>query len=271
MALWTPTQITTALWLDAADSSTLWDATSGGSLVDADGLVTRWEDKSGNARHVTQGGSANRPLRKLATQNGRDTIRFDGGGDCLFNSSATISSVSFTVLMIVKNSYRSWNGDYTRLTCFIDLQHTISNGFVIQTREDITNETVSFYTGPVSNDAQATYTPNAFMLLGAVKTQGVSNACGVNGSYSSVSNTTNWIANSWLSIGAWFTGTSHARHLDGDIAEVMIIESDSLLQRQLSEGYLAHKWGLQNNLPSDHPYRSQAPSDNSTFQMGNPI
>ena len=50
---WTPAQITTALWLDAADSTTLFDATIGGSLVVDGGTVRRWEDKSGNARHAT--------------------------------------------------------------------------------------------------------------------------------------------------------------------------------------------------------------------------
>jgi hypothetical protein len=29
--------------------------------------------------------------------------------------------------------------------------------------------------------------------------------------------------------------------------------------RQLIEGYLAHKWGLSANLPSDHPYKNAAP------------
>ena len=83
MALWTPSQISTALWLDAADASTLYDATSGGSLVAADGTVARWQDKSGNARHATQATSINRPLRKTSVQNSLDGILFDGTNDDL--------------------------------------------------------------------------------------------------------------------------------------------------------------------------------------------
>jgi hypothetical protein len=30
--------------------------------------------------------------------------------------------------------------------------------------------------------------------------------------------------------------------------------------RQKLEGYLAHKWGLEGNLPADHPYKSAAPT-----------
>ena len=64
------------LWLDASDASTLYDATTGGSLVAADGAVKRWEDKSGNDRHATE--STNGPQRKTSKQNGRDTLLFDG-------------------------------------------------------------------------------------------------------------------------------------------------------------------------------------------------
>jgi hypothetical protein len=70
-----PLSLEPALWLDAADASTLYDATSGGSLVAADGSVARWEDKSGNARHATQSDAGKRPSRKT------DGLRFDGTDD----------------------------------------------------------------------------------------------------------------------------------------------------------------------------------------------
>jgi hypothetical protein len=77
------------LWLDASDSATLFDATSGGSLVAADGGVARWEDKSGNGRHFTQATSGNRPARKVADINGLDCLRFDGSNDILTRSQET--------------------------------------------------------------------------------------------------------------------------------------------------------------------------------------
>jgi hypothetical protein len=45
-----------------------------------------------------------------------------------------------------------------------------------------------------------------------------------------------------------------------DVAEILIFES-SLSQEEIQtvEGYLAHKWGLQANLPSNHPYKILAP------------
>ena len=74
------------LWLDASDDQTLYDATSGGSLVAADGGVARWEDKSGNARHATQGTAGSRPARKTSAQNGLDVIRGDGTDDLLLTA-----------------------------------------------------------------------------------------------------------------------------------------------------------------------------------------
>lgn len=49
--------------------------------------------------------------------------------------------------------------------------------------------------------------------------------------------------------------------VEGFIAE-MVFFSD-LTETQKIEGYLAHKWGLENNLPSNHSYKSQAPLKSS--------
>ena len=91
------------LWLDASDASTLYDATTGGSLVAADGGVARWEDKSGNSRHATQSTSGARPARKTGVQNGLDVLRFDGTNDALdstdfFDLTAGQAMTAFIVL-----------------------------------------------------------------------------------------------------------------------------------------------------------------------------
>jgi len=84
----TPASVTgLQLWLDASDASSLYDATTGGSLVAADGGVARWEDKSGNGRHFTQATSGSRPTRKTAIQNSLAVLRFDGGDSVSMPSS----------------------------------------------------------------------------------------------------------------------------------------------------------------------------------------
>jgi hypothetical protein len=92
------------LWLDASDASTLYNATSGGSLVAADGGVARWEDKSGNGRHATQATSGSRPLRRAAGVNGLGALEFDGTNDWLSTSASVFSALtSLSWFAVVKN------------------------------------------------------------------------------------------------------------------------------------------------------------------------
>lgn len=92
------------LWLDASDASTLYDSTSGGALVAADGAVARWADKSGNARHATQETSGNRPQRKTSVFNGLDVLRFDGSDDFLDSTDFLdlSSGQEITIFAVVK-------------------------------------------------------------------------------------------------------------------------------------------------------------------------
>ncbi|MFM6248178.1 MAG: hypothetical protein ACKPEQ_03330, partial [Dolichospermum sp.] len=64
--LWTPAQISTALWLDAADAST---------IILNGSTVSQWRDKSGNGRHVSQATAANQPLFVTNQLNGLPVIR----------------------------------------------------------------------------------------------------------------------------------------------------------------------------------------------------
>lgn len=56
-------------WWDASDSSTV-------TLVS--GVVSQWNDKSGNARHFTQTTGANRPSVLTAERNGKNVLNFGG-------------------------------------------------------------------------------------------------------------------------------------------------------------------------------------------------
>jgi hypothetical protein len=89
------------LLLDASDAGSLFDATSGGSLVAAEGGVARWEDKSGNANHATQATSGSRPLLKLNNQNGLPGLFLDGTDDFLSATIAGFQSLTATTILMV--------------------------------------------------------------------------------------------------------------------------------------------------------------------------
>ena len=88
-------------WFDASDRATLFDATSGGSAVADDGGVARWEDKSGNGYHLTQGTAGNRPTLRAAIRNGRSVLEYDGANSNLVSASITNELNALSVFAVL--------------------------------------------------------------------------------------------------------------------------------------------------------------------------
>lgn len=263
MALWTPAEITTALWLDAADSSTLFDATSGGSLPGNNGAVARWEDKSGNGRHVTQSTSGNRPLRRSATQNGLDIVEFNGtshlltGGPSAIGQNVTQLSI-FGVWRFITNPTSpavvlSTNTGTGVGRCFIGSGISSQRLFLASRRldadaaaviSDTETQGTSFFIGyGVVDYANA----DAWLYRNGTLRQSSTS----HGSSGSTSNT-----NGLFGVGGSTAGLN-LTHIAA--CELGFVGDISNTTRQLIEGYLAWKWGLQGNLPNDHPYKNAAP------------
>lgn len=57
------------VWFDANDTAT---------ITQVAGLVSQWDDKSGNSYHATQAVGANQPLTGSRTINSKNVIKFDG-------------------------------------------------------------------------------------------------------------------------------------------------------------------------------------------------
>jgi hypothetical protein len=89
------------LWLDGSDTSTMYDAISGGSLVAIDGAIARWEDKSVNNNHAIQSVSNNRPLRKASQLNSLNGVEFDGENDIL-EGSEVLTDYPYSVFSVCK-------------------------------------------------------------------------------------------------------------------------------------------------------------------------
>jgi hypothetical protein len=85
------------LWLDASDASSF--TFSSGSVV------SQWNDKSGNSRHMSQSTVANQPSRS-GTQNGRSTVVFDGSNDYMtFDAGSDAIDISpWTWFAVVKDT-----------------------------------------------------------------------------------------------------------------------------------------------------------------------
>jgi hypothetical protein len=278
-----------ALWLDAADSNTLYDAVSGGALVAAGGAVARWEDKSGNGRHATQTTLSNRPTRTVGAQNTRDALRFNGSNSFMFAGSNTdwsflhndaAASVFIAVKTGVSNdpnavySFLSTGGESSADTGYylgyddrsafsrnnaigISISRGVSNSFAVNTIN--LNILIPNQFNIISNEVDA---DNA--------TASNRSIVRVNGASESKINTlTNApslnISSSYkMTIGAFVNGTS--AFLAGDIAEIIILPyAATNAQRQSIERYLANKWGLGFNPLSLSPALWLDASDSNTL------
>jgi hypothetical protein len=56
-----------------------------------------------------------------------------------------------------------------------------------------------------------------------------------------------------------FANRAEDQFPQGSVAEVLLVDSTNNSDREKVEGYLAHKWGIENLLDATHPYKSSAP------------
>jgi hypothetical protein len=250
-----PTQIAgLQLWLDAADASTLFNATTGGSLVAADGGVARWEDKSGNAAHATI--ASNGPTRKTGARNGRDVLRFDGVNNFLQTGAISgLNSLTMTVFLV--GSQRVTGATQRAVTLgYGDFSATNSN----ESQQGVVafesaGSLVGFARNSVGSGlavpigSRQTFTANELLVFGyTVDSSGAllafKNAAtplsGVAGSGSSVVDTPS--LHQTVTLG---DNPVAASKLDGDICEVLIYNTRlSDVERNAVISYLLGKWGI---------------------------
>lgn len=264
MSLWTPEKITTALWLDAADSSTLFDAVSGGSTPADSATVRRWEDKSGNSRHAT--GLAG-PTRRTSIQNGKDVCRFIRSSSQSLDATATAAAIMqnkpYGAIYAVQKRGAVGGDDQTILSISrngnpsqvrLGLQVTVGAG-IERFRAGARRLDSDAFTGAdtANNslftllEARANYAAGSISLR--VNASQVATA-----SLPSPGNTSSTASD------AVEVGKIGPNYLSADVGEIIVLAmSVSSDENELIEGYLAWKWGIQGNLPNDHPYKNSAP------------
>jgi len=231
------------LWLDAADPTTLYDATTGGSLVAADGGVARWEDKSGNSRHATQATSANRPARKTAVQGGLDVLRFDGSNDFLEGVVTPGSGNTRSVFVVAKGNLafaelfqigKASSGEF--LPSFLVRAGQISGNHFFGGDVTDNNLTISSVSLPVSTTFLANIVQQSTTSISYYHNS-------VN--YSVTGTLANFSAPSGYFVGKARSPLSDLTFWSGDICEIIVYDSAlSDTNRGLVESYLMSKWGI---------------------------
>lgn len=208
------------LWLKA-DVGTFQDTgLTTPATADAD-PIGGWQDQSGLGNHVLQSTGANRPTLKLAIQNGRSIVRFDGVNDVLTVGLARNQPT--TAFIVVKKTATGnryvFDGSNTNALFSPDETHWQA------------------YSGVA---LAATAVPSNWNIVVGVFNGG-SSKISINGTVG----TGNAGANNATatSIGAFNAGA--AAWFAGDVAEVLVYNSAlSDANRQSVETYLNGRWGV---------------------------
>ena len=224
---WTPSLITTSLWLDAADF---------GTIALSSGAVSQWNDKSGNSRNVSQSTPSLRPAYSDGGLNSKPTIDWGNlANDKLLTNTSTYNPVRIYGVALYEgpNPFDANNGLITfNFTGSVDLY--------------------------MSNNSGTTWFNNNPVFLNGGSTSSATALPGISAPFifatdftPIISRTTTWVGND--------RGNT-SRSWRGKISEIIILPTvPGTFERNQLEGYLAHKWGLASNLPSDHQFKTAPP------------
>lgn len=242
LSAWTPSDITTALWLDANDAST---------ITEDAGAVSQWDDKSGNENNAVQGTGTNQPTTALSTIGGLNAIDFVTD-DYLALSVAEIDMIGKGMFVVIKNRAASTSDT---------IMGASSANIQLRLNSTATNATIQYASdapyypsNPTSSD---TIAKDVDSLIGFIFDTNM--FFDVNGTYEDSGDTNDGSGHTLVSwIGRRAGGTPD--YIDAVIGEIIVTSTIlGTSDRQKLEGYLAHKWSITDRLPVDHPYKSAAP------------
>lgn len=259
--LWLPDVLRPALWLDAADVSTITIATG----------VSEWRDKSGNNRHATQATTTLQPAYSASAMRGRPgliwpsppanpsrtliTPSFDIGISniaatfCVSRLDAGVTSGAYRRLFVNNSAnpigYTLWYFGTSSGQALGAIAGTSATGADWVVGAERNSPFVLSMVGP-NNGGLAASNLRA-RLNGGVSTYTRTDATGTVGG---TSNFTIGAAES-----AYQAGTSP---WGGEISEIVHFNT-TLSSRDVNviEGYLAWKWGV--TLAADHPFANRPP------------
>ena len=245
-ALWTPGDMTTDMWFDADDAST---------ITDTAGSVSQWGDKSGNGNHLTQGDGAYQPTTGSNTIGGLNAI--NAAGDWM---QATRGAGEYTGQQVAVFEVL----DMTALGASVTIYSSATGGQDYAAEEHAMFDYLGTtgYRGGTPSGPKSVISPTVAIpyVFSSVYngTNHISYKDGIAGTTKLSAGNFAWdelYINSRINAGVAspLTGKKY-----GEIIVVVGGVTDS--ERETIEGYLAHKWGLEDSLDAGHTYKNAAPT-----------
>jgi hypothetical protein len=251
------------LWLDAADATTV---TSSG------GAISQWADKSGRGYNLTQATGSNQPAYTTSNITINSNRYFNIPQASINNASA------YCYFMVFKpNSGSNWITNKQKDG--VDTMNVWSMTYYTQSGIFSGSNGYMYYrTGngnTLGNSGVALTRSNMQIITMAYTTATNNLTMYVNGSTMAITNGSFTIPNQTtankFTLGAQVGGDGtiyNSGVTDFNLYEFGFYNGAlSTDDRQTVEGYLAWKWGLQNNLPTTHPYYNINPGSLTTYNI----
>ena len=244
-------------WWDFGDTTTLYDATSGGSVVTSDGgSVSRVQDKSGNGKHLIAG---NAPVYKTGIANSRGILRFNGSRNYIANNSFPYANTEFSAFVVCRTTATA--GSFQpAVTVFPATNSSAPNDdyMYLSLQDSSTSPANDRYGyGGTNTAATSAVTRSAFTVYGisassgtsalAVNGTSVATGASVNTAKSNSGIVTDIPTRSVLNLGALVrpADSSGALFWTGDLCEIAWYSSDiSSSDKTSLVAWLKSKWGI---------------------------
>lgn len=243
---WTPSEISTKFWYDAADLST---------ITSSSNVISQVDDKSGNDIHlnVITGGKIG-PKTGIASLNGLNVFCWDTSDQILENNIFFHDQANTALFMaILFKADLDGNQDF-----LLAGTESVAAGKRMSIRRLHTGDRMQILGGSntgsnialTSNSNTAQEGQDTILL---VKMNSSTSTISINGELKKSGNIGTNVLDS-LNIGG---NARESSNINGYIAEIISFVSSS--EQLIVEGYLAHKWALQTKLPDSHPYKNSEP------------
>ena len=239
-------------WYDASDSSTI---TKNGS-----DHITLWSDKSGKNNHLAGTSKAGSdPITGIVKLNSLDVIDFDGGDFFKLNTLSTPTSGNLQAFIVCKVTEVSNNADSIISMDAANNDWQIGAGNASQYRGILTFSDQTPHGSTTSGSNSGITGFHIFCADLDFDNDGKYQLL-VDGETLAGTSVRDYSAKLASTVEFYiFANRQENQFPKGSVAEVILLDNTDNLTRQKVEGYLAHKWGIQNLLAGSHPYKTKAP------------
>ena len=241
---WNPSLATQLLWLDASDVATI--------ISDTDKTVSTWQDKSGNSLNALN--TSTDPKTAQEKLNGLNVLSFTD--DFMTSSPVSTNSGTLNIIMVARvdtvdsildsifafsGSGGEWNFRADNVSQF-DGEFDVVGSFTASSF-DLTGGP---HNGPSLFGLQFDFASNTITAF-------------IDGDSKGSVNDYTVALGSLTAMRLFSQSTTLNKIVSGIIGEVVLFPEVDTATREQYEGYLAHKWGLEANLPAGHTYKTAAP------------